>query len=382
MDEDIPNPFDDDVKPAVSPAPATSARKDDEVAPLNAEQIDFVDKNWKAMDLMEMTRHIYKNDNLKGTSKEGRQVRQYLISKGYEYKTIKDSRIKEEVVLSEENKEFIVKYATTMKPYEIARVIFSQPTLHQFSKEALAVQLHIKAVSPTVLKNEDEYTDQNYIPPKTFKNCYKKIQEVTSIKVEEDKLNVKMKKCVERTMDFLNAPRFSLTVNNLKNIGERSIFESEYIRAVWDKPDLTADEVNLYISLVGEYVIQDRLNRIQGKLNMMLENITADPEGKIAMGLTEAMKNKADEYHRSLTRQADYTKDLSGKRADRQKNQIARMKSLVSLVEAFRDENERKAALRFANMRKKAVEDEMTRLESKEEWEARIFGITKEEILE
>jgi hypothetical protein len=383
-DEAFPNPFDDpEDKPFASPPPVVNPPvANDEEPMLTDEMKKFIDDHWKDMDLMEMTRHIFKDDNLKGTSKQGRLVRQYLIAKGYEYKTTRRPEVRTELELTEENKEFITKYAATMKPHEIARVVFKDENLHHFSKEALLVQQYIKSVSPTLIKKDEEYTDEEYKSPKTFQACYKRIQELTGFYVDEDKLNVKTRKCIEKCLEFLQAPRFVQTVNNLKNVSERAIFESEFIRSVWDKPDLTNDEINLYISLTNEYVIQDRLHRIMGKLNMMLENVTADPDGKISIALADAIKGKSEELHRSLTRQADFTKDLTGKRADRQKLQTAKAKSLVSLVEAFRDEAERKNALRFAELRKKKVADEITRLESEDEWNARIFGISREEILD
>lgn len=382
MADEFPNPFDEpEDKPLASSAPVVVPPIEEEELVLFDDQKKFIDNNWTKMDLMEITRRVFNDDTLKGTSRQGRLVRQYLVKKGYEYKTsAKEGR--ENLELTEENKEFIGKYAATMKPYEIARVIFKNEELHHFSKEALVVQAYIKSVSPTLLKKDDEYTDEEYKSPKTFSSCYKRIQELTGFNVEESKLNVKTRKSIEKCLEFLQAPRFVQTMTNLKNVSERAIFESEFIRSVWDKPDLTNDEINLYISLTYEYVIQDRLHRIMGKLNMMLENVTADPDGKISVSLADAIKGKSEELHRSLSRQADYTKDLTGKRSDRQKLQTARVKSLVSLVEAFRDETERKNALRFAELRKKQVANEITRLESEDEWNCRIFGISKEEILE
>lgn len=381
---EMPNPFNDDDKPLATPPPQVMPPKKDDAKAvgLTDEQKAFIDKNWTNMDLMEMVRHVFKNDNLKGSSKEGRQVRQYLIDKGYKYKTTAVEPTKGDIELTEENKEFIVKYASTMKPHEIARVIFRDEQLHHFSKEAIAIQQYIKSVSPTLIKKDEEYTDCEYVSPKTFKAAYKRICELTGFNVEEEKLNVRMRKNVEKCLEFLQSPRFVQTVNNLKNVSERTIFESEYIRSVWDKPDLTTDEINLYISLMNEYVIQDRLHRIMGKLNLLLENVTADPDGKISIALSDAIKGKSEELHQSLNRQAKFVEDLSGKRSKRNEQRIARAKSLVSLVEAFRDEQERKHALRFANLRKQKVQDEITRLETEEEWNARIFGITKEEILE
>ena len=378
---EFPNPFDEpEDKPLASGAPVMNPPVEDEII-LFDDQKKFIDSNWTKMDLMEITRKVFNDETLKGSSKQGRIVRQYLVKKGYEYKTSAVAP-REGRELTEENKEFISKYAANMKPHEIARIIFKSEDLHHFSKEALVVQAYIKSVSPTLIKKDEEYTDDEYKSPKTFSSCYKRIQELTGFRVEEDKLNVRTRKSVEKCLEFLQAPRFVQTVTNLKNVSERAIFESEFIRSVWDKPDLSNDEINLYISLTYEYVIQDRLHRIMGKLNMMLENVTADPDGRISISLADAIKGKSEELHRSLTRQADYTKDLTGKRSDRQKLQTARVKSLVSLVEAFREETERKNAVRFAELRKKQVSDEITRLENEDEWNCRVFGISREELLE
>jgi len=371
------NPFDDDIDDKSTPPPVAKGG----VVTLTTEQKAFVDANWDKMDLMEMVRYIFKDDTLKGTTREGRAVREYLVSKNYEYKTT-GKVARGEIELTDDNKEFIANYCNEMKPYEIARVIFKDEKLHPASKESLAVQRFIQTVNPLIIKKDDEYTDVEYLPPKTFSKTLKRIAEITGQNLEEDKLNVKARKTIEKAMEFMNAPRFVHTLNNLKNVSERSIFESEYVRSVWDKPDLTTDEINLYISLTNEYVIQDRLHRITSKLNMLLENVTQDPDGKISIALSDAIKGKSEEYNQSMNRQLKFTNDLGGKRADRTAQQTARAKSLVSLVEAFRDEQERKNVVRLAELRRKAVKDEMERLENFDDWECRVFGITREEVLE
>ena len=347
---------------------------------LTKEQKDFIDGHWNKMDLMEMVRHIFKDDNLKGTSREGRAVREYLVSKNYNYQT--SAYTKREIALTDEHKEFAIKYAKDMKPYEIARVIFKNDKITPTSKESHVVQEHIKSVNMNLIQKDDEFTDEEYVPPKTVKKLLESINRVTMQDFDESKLNVKTKKAIDKALEFMHAPRFVQTVNNLKNVSERIIFESEYIRAVWDKPDLTNDEINLYISLVNEYVIQNRLHRITTKLNMILESVTEDKDGKISMALSDSIKGKSEELHQSLNRQSAFVKDLSGRRADRQKMQTARAKSMVSLVEAIRAEQERKNTIRLGELRKKAVKDEGERLESFEEWEVRIFGISKEEVIE
>ncbi len=130
MDDDFPNPFDDAVD-------AKAVVVDDGKDPaLTDDNKKFLDANWKTMDLAEMTRTVFKDDTLRGNSKEGRVISQYLLTKGFQYKTTAKPK-RENIELTEQNKEFIINYAKDMKPYEMARVIFKDEQLHQFSKEAL-----------------------------------------------------------------------------------------------------------------------------------------------------------------------------------------------------------------------------------------------------
>lgn len=372
MNTDPLNPFDDVLPETSQPEPVEIVLTD--------EQKKFIDTNWEKMDLMAMTRTVFKNEAIKGTSREGRAVRAYLVSKNYKYVTTQD--VRREVKLTDEQKEFIGQYASTMKPYEIARVLFKDEKLAPATKEALVVQAYIKELSPIFLKKDDEYTDDEYAPPKTFKNMYAVIKEIAGYNVEEEKLNTKTRRAIEKCMEFCGSPRFMLTASNLKNLSERSMFEKEYIRSVWDKPDLTTDEVNMYVSLIYEYVIQDRIHRIVGKLNMLLESVTEDKEGKISMSLSDSIKGKSEELHQSITRQKQYTETLNGRRSTRLESMQAKSKSLVSLVEAMKEEADRKQILRFAELRRKKVSEELTRLETEDEFNARIFGISREEILE
>ena len=48
---------------------------------------------------------------------------------------------------------------------------------------------------------------------------------------------------------FLGAPRFIQVINTYSGSEDRRLFEAEFIRSVWDKPDLTSEELNLYINV-------------------------------------------------------------------------------------------------------------------------------------
>ena len=83
--------------------------------------------------------------------------------------------------------------------------------------------------------------------------------------------NTKQKKMCEKLLFYLKSPRFVHFINQYSTIADRDLFESEFVRTVWDKPDLTNDELNLYITVCTNYVrqkhIQQRIDRLNNMLN-------------------------------------------------------------------------------------------------------------------
>ncbi|NDE05546.1 MAG: hypothetical protein EB003_13045, partial [Flavobacteriia bacterium] len=75
------------------------------------------------------------------------------------------------------------------------------------------------------------------------------------------------------------------------------------------------------------------------------------------------------------------TKKLQGDRAERMKNKYKENASIISLVQLFQDEEERKNMVKIAEMQKKMVSEEANRLESMGEWKCRVLGISKEDVI-
>ena len=57
------------------------------------------------------------------------------------------------------------------------------------------------------------------------------------------------------------------------------------------------------------------------------------------------------------------------------------IRSIAALVEAFQEKEERDRMILMAEMQNKLVEDEANRLETMDEYKARILGISKKELL-
>ena len=181
--------------------------------------------------------------------------------------------------------------------------------------------------------------------------------------------------CVEQLMNFLQSPRFVQVVNGYSSDLDRELFESEFIRATWDKPDLTSDEINLYINVCMEYINLKHISKAMDKLNSMFDD--AETQQEMTVRLAELLKTKSEEYNQCEKRMESLIQKLQG---DRSKRILAKQKqnaSLLNLVQLFQSEEERKIMVKIAELQRKAVEEEVEELEKMPEWKARVLGITK-----
>ena len=183
----------------------------------------------------------------------------------------------------------------------------------------------------------------------------------------------------EKLLFYLKSPRFVHFINQYSTIADRDLFESEFVRTVWDKPDLTNDELNLYITVCTNYVRQKHIQQRIDRLNNMLND--TDNERDITLRLTELIKATSEELNQCEKRIESLTKDLNGSRQARLKARGEQNGSIAALVEAFQEKEERDRMIMMAEMQNKLIEEEADRLESMDDYKARILGISKKEML-
>jgi len=157
------------------------------------------------------------------------------------------------------------------------------------------------------------------------------------------------------------------------------LFEHEFIRLTWDKPDLTADEINLYLNVCKEVINLEVISGNLNKLNNMFDE--ADEQAEMSIRLAEIIKAKSSEYHQCETRIENLTKKLQGDRGERMKKMHKENASFLAIVQLFQEEEERKTMIRIAEMQKEAVKQEAERLEGMAEWKARVLGIGQQDVL-
>ena len=347
---------------------------------LTDEQKEYIKNNVaKVANLNELTQKCFSDDDLDGRTKEGRAVRKYLIENNIDYKTTR-RKPQDKIELNDSQKQFIMQQAQEgMSSLEIAKLIFPEKRVKPLSNEQRTVLAHINEVNPDFVPSQDSAAVTDYVPPKSQSRVVKKINDSTGLGLDDSKLNRQKQICIEKLQINLSNSRFLKIINNYLNKQDRELFEQEFIRLSWDKPDLTADEINLYLNVCKEVINLEVVSAHLNKLNEMFD--VADDQTEMTVRLAEIIKAKSQEYHQCETRIENLTKKLQGDRAERMKKNQKDNASFLAIVQMFQEEEERKNMVRMAEMQKKLIKEEAERMEGMAEWKARILGISQDDAI-
>lgn len=334
----------------------------------------------KNPDLMFITRKVFGDESIDGRSKQGRAVRKFLAGQDKTANTSLVPKV-EQIHLNKEQKEFLMtdNIEVGMNALEIARLTFKDRDVQPLSIKHRVIVDFLKTYRPEIVDDNEIVTKEKWTPPKSINRAIVKINNFCGTTLEELTLQTKQKKLVEQLILYFKSPRFNHFINQYATLADRNLFESEFVRAIWDKPDLTNDELNLYVTVCANYVRQKHIQMRIDKLNALLDD--QDNERDITMRLTEIIKATSEELNQCEKRIESLTKDLNGSRTARLKAKGEENGSIFALVEAFQDREERDRMIMMAELQNKLIEEEADRLENMDDYKARILGISKKELL-
>ena len=289
----------------------------------------------KTEDLLTITRDIFANPSLDGRSKEGRIIREFLKAEGLEYKTTKYRNDDSSVTrLTEQHKQFIEAHVEELTAIQISKTLFGSEITPLHGGARL-----VKDYCTTLLANKRK----------------------------------------EYLIQIMSTPRFVTTIRRFIDLEDRNVFESQFIIHVWDKPDLTSEEVALYTNLCQDYVLQIKTARHLEKLSKMFELQSDDERTSISMAQT--IREKNEEFDKIAKRIQSLIDKLNGKRVDRIKNQQNRNISILPLIQEFQEEEGRRRMIMIAELQREAASGEADRLEDLSDLKARLLGINKRDAL-
>lgn len=339
----------------------------------------------KNPDINIIVKQVFNNETLDGRSLQGRLVRSFLANAGLKYKTTKDYDKKTaEISFTDEQKRFILQEAENGNTaFEIAKLIFPQVNItSMLSKECRCVLEFLRQNSPTHISDEESGIGIDFSSPTTIIDAVKRINEACGETISAIKLTAQQRMNLTAFMRFMQNPRLKQLIDAYTDNSDKKLFEQQFISFTWNKPDLTADEVTLYIAVCQDIVHNKNLVKSRDKLNRMLNKVSEDDDGKeLSIRLAENIKAISSDYDAVQKRIESVIKKLNGDRARRIEMAGDRTANFLALVEAFQQEDERKRLLMIAKAQKEKVKNEADRLESLDEYMGRILGVDKSDVI-
>ena len=348
--------------------------------PLTEGQQKRVKELCKTEDLLTITREIFSNQSLDGRSKEGRIIREFLKEEGLEYKTTKYKHDNAAVTrLTEQHKQFIDSHFDELTAIQISKTLFGTEITPLHSGARLVKDYCTTLLSKKSRENDRAYAVHGYDPPSSIKQACDRINNCATAHLNPSKLSAREKMGVEYLMKIMSTPRFVTTIRRFIDLEDRNVFESQFIIHVWDKPDLTSEEVALYTNLCQDYVLQIKTAKHLEKLSKMFELQSDDERTSISMAQT--IREKNEEFDKIAKRIQSLIDKLNGKRVDRIKNQQNRSVSILPLIQEFQEEEGRQRMIMIAEMQREVASEEADRIEDMSDLKARLLGINKRDAI-
>ncbi len=336
-------------------------------------------------DLKPITVNLF-GEGFDGRSKEARAIKSFLATRKLKarpshIKILKTSGIE----LSEEQKEFIRNNAANIKPLDLVQELFNNYSLNNLSAE-------YRCVINFIDEEDIEALDYNktsakiirtYRPPKTIEQAKARVNNYKLDAFPKDKpLTQYDKNGLEALIRFTHSNRFLREIESFQTDEEKTSFESSFILFTYNKPDLSEEEINLYINLCVDIVQEPNTRRQIAHLRNLLENTATDSEGqRVSKGLADAIHQAETELHQNRKRQSDLISNLQGKRSERLERNNSAFAALTNLVALWKEEEQRVQLLKYAELEKEILAKEVDRINDMDELRAKIMGISKEEIL-
>ena len=322
-----------------------------------------------------------------GRSTQGMAVKKHLAALNLQARPAgvyikKDSAVKDPkkinvAGLSDKQKEFIALNWEAMEVLDMARVIFNEPEMSAGSENYLRVVEFVgKLQGPKATVKESTGV---YRPPKTVKQMLDKVRECITEDLNDDAaLTPRFMEGISRLIKYLGTYKFIHEMGLLNTEEERQLLESSFIRFTYNKPDLSEEEIDTFISICGDQINHERMRVEEASLVRESED-SRNNDGKIHMAIVEALGKLRVSMTQNRSRIEKALEKLNGTRADRLKETGIVGATVGDLIQAARSAEKRAMFLAKIEERKGAVEQEIERLSGMDELYFQMFGVTKRE---
>lgn len=263
---------------------------------------------------------------------------------------------------------------------EIAKIIFNDPELKALNKETQTVSKYINSL-PAVVK--EKTIDKGYRPPKSIIEGIARVNKAILDGVKkEDSDKEYVKRAINGLIKFLHSKRFITDYESFSDPKDKELYEDSFIKYVWDKPDLTQEDLDSYCNLCTKIISLSQLNKEERRLSELIDANLEEKDGKsINMSLYEHIDKVRERRDKNIEEQEKLKKSLSGSRAERNKGKNEKKSTFADSIQFVIDEEKRKRFLAIEMKYREALRNETDKLESMDDLKFEIHGISKEEVI-
>jgi len=355
---------------------------------LNNEQKILILKRWEQSledppSIEELCELAFPGQKFDGRTKQGREIKKYISSQNLPAPKTKTEYVKKEFLdLANEEKEFI-KNNPNMRGSEIASALWGKPFYANNSQEVRTILNYQRELEKTTPYKKEVDGDEleTFRPPKTFEHACARINShIHGANYDSKKLSPTQKKQCLTLISYMHNPRFAHHMGLTNNADDRRLFQNTFIKYIYDKTDLSQEDLDQYLTLANEAVMESSIKRTISMLeNEQTEKLQND--GKLDMRIIEALKTSRDEYNACIGRQQKLYKALEIERSKRLSERIGPQFTLLNIVEEMKNEERRKTLIAEAEKRNDKLKGEVKRLSELDDTIARIWGLDEDLII-
>lgn len=365
----------------------------DIVPTLTDAQIAIIHDLWSkgVTGIAELTRAAFDDESLDGRTNEAKAIKIYLASRGDKITTTKVPP-RGEVQLTDHQREFIRTNAQSMKPLEMAKVLYPDRQITTLlSGEGRAVYKYAQEVHREHVDFWDEPVEsKEYKGPTSIQGVLGMANTYVANAIDPTKdvydyngLRPYDLKCLRALQGFLRSVRFRYQASSYEKKADRTLFESAFVRMTHDKPDLSAADIDMYVAAASEMVNitreERKILRLEQQLDQMLGG-EGEERQRLTQAFVELLNQTRTKWDASKARYKGFVSDLESTRAKRDEHRTKRNESVLNLLEAWqKDEQTRNDIIAFGEKEKAEDKDEVKRLTEMDGIIALIAGQTKTE---
>jgi hypothetical protein len=360
---------------------------------LDEKQKEWIRKNGESYNwaINEITKAVFADNSKDGRSFEGKAVKAFILEEvGVKPKTRTiNSKEYKAFELEQHHIDFVLSNAKDITTYEMACILFPElkskdPKEVLFSKEVKAIQRYIeKNLGDDFFANAREASHRinNYKPPKDAAACVPLVAKYTGQDVQWSKLKDFQKQALEKLKKNLRRASFQTAMEQLRNSKERELLLESFVADTWDKNNLTPGEVSSYMDLAGERVNLYQIKEHEQELKDQFDNDIHGEDGKLRYTLIEAIDKQIQNRDRCMNRIQKLQNDLEGSRTRRLEKEGGDQITVLTLCEELANEKKRKRLLKMIKRERNKVAKSIDEIEEMSDYTARLFGASKDELL-